>query len=112
MVSTIQDQELNDTGWTMLNNTYPTYYRVKHNIVYVVFRLNGGATPSDGQVLGTLPERWRPALQIVVPTHNLRGNIMVNLNGEIIISANNAVSGGLNAYMGASLSYPANVMPL
>ena len=93
-----------DTGWIRINESYPTYYRVRNGVCYVVMRLIGGATPSDGQILGTLPSNYRPTLQIACCTHNLRGAFMVDTTGNISISANSGQT--LNNYMGCAVSYP------
>ena len=93
-----------DTGWITLNSTYPTYYRAKDGFTTVVMRLGGGSIPTSGKVLGTIPQAYRPKYQMVVTTHNLKGNVMVDVNGEVIITENSGQT--LNAYMGAVLTYP------
>jgi len=67
-------------------------------------RLVGGTTPTDGAVLGTLPQEYRPMVQIVTTTHNLRDMFMVGMDGKVTISAHSGMS--LNNYMAAILSYP------
>ena len=67
-------------------------------------RLVGGSTPTDGALLGTLPQEYRPAVQMVTTTHNLRGMFTVSTDGKVTISVQSGMS--LNNYMGAFLSYP------
>lgn len=97
--------KLTDTGWTTINTTYPTYMRVKNGFVTINMRLAGGSTPPDGTLLYTLPAAYRPALEIAVPTQNLRGNLYIKpLNGEVSINANSGQT--LNNYMAALVTYP------
>ena len=77
-------------------------------MITVVMRLSGGATPTTGQILGTLPERYRPATEMLCATHNLRGIFFVMPNGTIGIEANSISDLPLNNYMGATLVYPYN----
>ena len=99
-IATIQG----DSSWTSLNTTYPTYYRKVAGIVTVLFRLNGGSTPSSGDLLGTLPSGYRPSYQVVVATQNLHGHIVVDTDGKVNINANSGQT--LNNFMGCCVSYP------
>ena len=69
-------------------------------------RLSGGATPTDGTLLGTIPADYRPVLEFAVSTQNLRGTLSIRLDGTVYINANTTISGGLNNYMAALLIYP------
>ena len=105
--STLPYYGISDTGWITLNSTYPTSYRKKNGFVTVVMRLSGGATPADGTLLGTLPEEYRPGIQITSATHNLRGAFMVSDDGKVTISKNSVIqSVELNNYMGVTVTYP------
>lgn len=106
--SIIENPHMEDTGWITLNNTYPLFYRVKRGMVTVVLRLAGGATPSEGQVLATLPQKYWPAAQMVCATHNLRGAFSIAQDGAIAINANSASGLTLNNYMGCVITYPYN----
>jgi hypothetical protein len=103
-LNSLNNKLTGDNGWTTINSTYPTYYRKVAGIVFVLMRLNGGSTPTDGELLGTLPEGYRPALNFVAATHNLRGNLSVSTDGKIVVSENSDQS--LNNYMGCEVSYP------
>ena len=93
-----------DTGWSLVNSTYPLYLRIKNEVAYIDLRLNGGTTPPDGTTLYTLASGLRPSHEIAVPTQNLRANLFVKTTGEISINANSGQT--LNNYMAASISFP------
>lgn len=93
-----------DTSWKDLNTTYNVKYIKRAGICFLFMRQAGGATPTDGMVLGTLPSGYRPAHEMAMPLHNMKGNILVKANGEVSI---NAVTGQtLNNYSATEIVYP------
>lgn len=101
------NEKITDTGWTTINQTYPTYMRVKNGYVTINMRLSGGTTPTDGVQLYTLPSAYRPTYEMAVPTQNLRGNLYIkNDTGVITINQNSGQT--LNNFMAATITYPIN----
>ena len=77
------NRNIEDTDW--LNNNL-VYYRRKNGVVYVRYDYNSTTAITDGQVLGFLPEGFRPAFERIVPNYNANSYLAINTNGECSVN--------------------------
>lgn len=73
------DATQEDTGWIVLNSTYPTWYRKKNGYVTIHMRFSNTTPPTAGQTvdIGVLPEGYGPFQDVVSHTAALDGRLSV-----------------------------------
>lgn len=96
-----------DTGWKQLNSY--TSYRKTHGYVTVVAWCGGEVTLDQSlyTVVGTLPEGYRPSIQIPFVYHTMGGTVVsqsgyINSAGEILAYSDSAYT----SYWAFTVTYP------
>lgn len=84
-------------GWTTYDATYnsPSYIKTSDGVVVLKGLIKNSGTPTDGQVIATLPVSYRPSANLIFPAVTYPNNyarIDINANGEIIFRAGGSAS--------------------
>ncbi len=84
-------------NWSAFGGAYngPNYTKTSDGVVVLKGLIKNSGTPTDGQVIATLPVSYRPSAYLVFPSSTYPNNyarIDVNGNGEIIFRAGGSAS--------------------
>lgn len=104
MYSESVKNDIEDTGWITLSETYGVTYRRKAGIVFVRANYNGGS--SDAQIVtGTLPAEYRPDVAVIVSNYS---PVDVSNPQYMSIATSGAVAfnGGGRKFFNCIISYP------
>jgi len=90
------------TPWTQLNNSYNVYYKKVGGITFVQSRYTGTSISAGNQLVGTLPEGFRPDFRVNVREGSGNaGYIQIDSDGKVYLNPTNATN-----YFQCMASYP------
>jgi len=76
-------------GWTAYNSGYstPSYIKTSDGIVALRGLVSNAGSPTDGQIIATLPEGYRPSGSLIFPASTAPSSyarLDINANGDIV----------------------------
>lgn len=75
------------TPWIRLNNSYNVYYKKVGGITFVQTRYTGEAISAGNQLVGTLPEGFRPDFRVNVREGSSNiGYLQIETDGKVYIN--------------------------
>lgn len=83
-------------GWTLYDNTHttPAYTKTAGGVILVKGFIKRSGTPTDGEIIGTLPDGYRPQNGRItfgnMTSGNASGRIDVDTNGQILYASGSA----------------------